>query len=487
MFGPMLRCLLLAASLVALAACTSATPEQRWLADTSAALGGRDQLASLKTLVLEGDGAMWNVGQDMTIDATGQTFAVSGYRRAIDVEGRRMRVQQTRTPNFLYFQGQAPQTQVFGIDGDAAYTVGANGSPTRTGAATARDRQAELFHHPLVLVAAAAQGKASVANVRTEDNEQLADITPNGSTTAFTIVSDTATHVPSRIRSRAAHPNLGDVIVETRFTEYADGPPGLKSPRRLAAFIDRFKSSELRLTKVDSADPGDVAAPEAVRAAAVPTPPAPSVVAEAVAPGVWFLAGQSHHSVLIEFGDHLMLVEAPQSEARSLAAIAKARELVPGKPLTQLVSSHFHFDHSAGLRAAVAEGLTVITQRDNVDYYEEAAKRPFTIEPDALARNSRSITVEGVDDGRVIEDKTRRVELYHISGNPHADTLLMVYLPKERVLIEADAFSPGASVQPYAPNLLEQIRARKLQVDRIVPLHGTIAPFKDLVAAVPAS
>jgi hypothetical protein len=129
----------------------------------------------------------------------------------------------------------------------------------------------------------------------------------------------------------------------------------------------------------------------------------------------------------------------------------------------------------------------VITQRDNVDYYEEAAKRPFTIEPDALARNNRSITVEGVDDGRVIEDKTRRVELYHIAGNPHADTLLMVYLPKERVLIEADAFSPGASVQPYAPNLLEQVRARKLPVDRIVPLHGTIAPFKDLVAAVPAS
>ena len=202
---------------------------------------------------------------------------------------------------------------------------------------------------------------------------------------------------------------------------------------------------------------------------------------------MWLLAGQSHHSVLIEFSDHLMLVEAPQSEARSLAAIAKARELVPGKPLTQLVSSHFHFDHSAGLRAAVAEGLTVITQRDNVDYYEEAAKRPFTIEPDALARNNRSITVEGVDDGRVIEDKTRRVELYHIAGNPHGDTLLMAYLPRERVLIEADAFSPGGTFHPYAANLLEQIRARKLRVDRIVPLHGPVIPLSELVKAVPAS
>ena len=330
----MIRRLSLAASLAALAACTSATPEQRRLADTSAALGGRDRLRASRPLVLEGDGAMWNVGQDMTIDATGQTFAVTATAALSMSDGRRMRVQQTRTPNFLYFQGQAPQTS--GLRNRRRCRLHrrcGNGSPTRAGAATARDRQAELFHHPLVLLAAAAQGKASVANVRTEDNEQLADITPNGSTTAFTIVSDTATHVPSRIRSRAAHPNLGDVIVETRFTEYADGPSGLKSPRRLAAFIDRFKSSELRLTKVDSADPGDVAAPEAVRAAAVPTPPAPSVVAEVVAPGVWLLAGQSHHSVLVEFGDHLMLVEAPQSEARTLAAIAKARELVPGKPL----------------------------------------------------------------------------------------------------------------------------------------------------------
>jgi glyoxylase-like metal-dependent hydrolase (beta-lactamase superfamily II) len=487
MFGRMIRPLSLAISIAVVAACAPATPEQQWLADTAAALGGRDRLVGLKTLVLDGDGAQWNVGQDMTIDATGQTFAITGYRRVIDLESGRMRVQQTRTPNFLYFQGQAPQTLTVGIDGDVAYAVGANGTASRGGAAAARDRRTELYHHPLVLVRAALQDKAMVANVRTEDSEQLADVTPNGSATTFTVVSDMASHLPARIRSRAPHPNLGDVIVETRFSEYVDGPSGLKSPRRLAFFIDRFKSAELRLTPGDGADSGDLAAPEAVRAAAAPTPPAPSVAAEAVAPGVWFLAGQSHHSVLIEFADHLMLVEAPQSEARTRAVIAKARELVPAKPLTQLVSSHFHFDHSAGLRAAVAEGLTVITHRDNVAYYEEAAKRPFTIEPDALATSNRSASVEGVDDARVIEDKTRRVELYHISGNPHADTLLMVYLPKERVLIQADAFSPGSAVQPYAPNLLEQIRARKLPVDRMVPLHGTIVPFKDLVGAVPAS
>ncbi len=73
-----------------------------------------------------------------------------------------------------------------------------------------------------------------------------------------------------------------------------------------------------------------------------------NVTVEEVAPGVWFLAGQSHHSVVVAFKDRLVMIEAPQSEARSLAAIARARELRPGTPLTHLVMSHHHFDHSTG-------------------------------------------------------------------------------------------------------------------------------------------
>lgn len=470
-----------------LTGCTTAPPEQQLLADTATALGGRDRITAAKTLVLEGEGTLWNLGQDMTMEATGQTFAVTGYRRAIDLDGGRMRVQQTRTPNFLYFQGQAPQTQVFGVDGEVAYNVAANGTASRVGAQAARDRLSELHHHPLVLVRAAFDPKAVVANARSEGAERLVDVTLPGASGPFTLGVDGTTHLPTRIRSTSANANLGDVVIETRFSDYAD-ESGLKLPQRLETHTDRFKTAELRLARASvNGDAGEVAAPDAASAAAVPSPAAPNVVAEVVAPGVWLLGGQSHHSALIELSDHLMLVEAPQSEARTLAAIAKARELVPGKPLTQLVSSHHHFDHSAGLRAAVAEGLTVITKQANVAYYQEAAKRPFTLQPDALAKAAKPATIEGVDDERVIEDAARRVVLYHIAGNPHADTLLMVYLPKERVVIQADAFSPGSSVQPYAANLLSNLRTRKLQVDRIVPLHGTIAPVAELVKAVPAS
>jgi hypothetical protein len=114
-------------------------------------------------------------------------------------------------------------------------------------------------------------------------------------------------------------------------------------------------------------------------------------------------------------------------------------------------------------------------------FVARAIGRAHTIAPDALARNSKPVTIEKVDEEREIKDAAMTVDLYHIAGNPHADTLLMAYFPKQRILVEADAFSPGAAVQPYAANLLENIRKRNLKVDRILPLHGTIAPFGDLV------
>src|SRR5213593_3644836 len=106
--------------------CAPATPEQQTINDAAAALGGRGRILAVKTIVLEGEGTNGNLGQDMTMDATGQAFKLSGYKRSIDVAGARARTEQTRTPNFAYFQGPQPQKQLFGIDGDVGYTVAPN-------------------------------------------------------------------------------------------------------------------------------------------------------------------------------------------------------------------------------------------------------------------------------------------------------------------------------------------------------------------------
>ena len=468
-------------SAAVLAGCARATPEQQVIADAAGALGGSSRIQAVKTLTLEGEGTNGNLGQDMTPDVTGQTFTVSGYKRAVDVGGRRVRVEQTRTPNFTYFQGQQPQKQILGLDGDVAYNVAANGTAARAPDAVANDRRAELYHHPLTILRAALDPAATLSNPRTQDNQGIVDITTaNG--LKFTLAIDSTTKLPTRVVSMTDNTNLGDVAIETAFADYQD-VNGLHLPARLTTKTDQVQTADIRVTNqtVDG-EVGDLTAP-ADAASAPPTtglPPA-TVTVQEVAPGIWWLAGQSHHSVLVEFADHMTLIEVPQNDVRALAVIAKARELKPDKPLTHVVNSHHHFDHSGGIRAAVSEDLTIITQKTNAQFYRDAAARTHSIAPDALAKNPKPLKIETVDEQMELKDSTRTVNLYHITGNPHADTLLMAYFPRERILVEADAYTPGAAVAPFAPNLLENIKKRNLRIDRIVPLHGTIAPYADLL------
>jgi glyoxylase-like metal-dependent hydrolase (beta-lactamase superfamily II) len=464
----------------AVSACAKGTPEQQIVNDAAAALGGRDRVLAVKTLLIEGEGSNGNLGQDMTPDAAGQKFMLSGYKRAIDVPGGRARIEQTRTPNFAYFQGQAPQKQVLGVDGEVAYNVAPNGNATRASNAAARDRRADIYHHPITIVRAALDPAAKLANARTAGDQRVVDITTaNG--LAFTLAIDNASELPTRVVSMSENTNMGDVAIETGFADYQD-VSGLKLPSRLTTKTDKYTTAEIRVTKqaVD-ADAGELAAPAAAASAAPVTGPPPAeVTAQPVTKTIWLLAGQSHHSVLVEFSDHLMLIEAPQNDARTLAVIAKARELRPGKPLKYVANSHHHFDHSGGIRAAVSEDLTVITHKSNADFFRDMTSRAHTMAPDALSKNPKPLKLETVDDALVIKDDKMTVQLFHIAGNPHGDTLLMAYFPKERILVEADAFSPGAAVQPYAANLLENIKKHKLKVDRVVPLHGPIAPYSEL-------
>src|SRR5215203_197305 len=106
------RTLVATMALLAANSCTAPAPEQQFLTDALTALGGRSRIAAAKTLVIEGKGVNYNLGQDMRPEAATQTFEVSGYVRKIDLTNRRQRIEQTRTPRFAYFQGPQPQTQI---------------------------------------------------------------------------------------------------------------------------------------------------------------------------------------------------------------------------------------------------------------------------------------------------------------------------------------------------------------------------------------
>ena len=122
----------------------------------------KSRILAVKTLVIEGEGTNGNLGQDMTMDAASQQFVVSGYKRSVDVVNLRARTEQTRTPNFAYFQGPQAQKQVLGVDGDVGYNVAPNGNATRVSNAVAKDRRAEIYHHPIKIVRAALDPEAKL-------------------------------------------------------------------------------------------------------------------------------------------------------------------------------------------------------------------------------------------------------------------------------------------------------------------------------------
>jgi glyoxylase-like metal-dependent hydrolase (beta-lactamase superfamily II) len=144
------------------------------------------------------------------------------------------------------------------------------------------------------------------------------------------------------------------------------------------------------------------------------------------------------------------------------------------------VNSHHHFDHSGGIRAAVAEGLTVITHQGNAAFIDEVVKRPHVRVPDALSKNPKPLTLETVADEKVLTDGTRTVQLLS-APSEHSETMLMAYLPKERALVVIDLYEPGEAVHMFATKFVQDLKKRNLRVERIVPLHGKIVPYTQLI------
>ena len=211
------------------------------------------------------------------------------------------------------------------------------------------------------------------------------------------------------------------------------------------------------------------------------------VTAEKVADGVWFLAGGSHNSVAVEMKDHMILVEAPLYDGRAAAVLAEVKKLGAGKPIRYVINSHHHFDHADGLRTAAADGITLVTSAEAKPYFDKTFANPNQINPDLLAKSGKRVKVEGVTGKRVFSDGNHSVEVHFIRDSLHAQGFQMIYLPKEKLLIEADAYSPlPPGAKPPSPpngnnvNLVENIERQKLAVDRILPLHGRVVPVAEL-------
>ena len=207
---------------------------------------------------------------------------------------------------------------------------------------------------------------------------------------------------------------------------------------------------------------------------------------------MYLAEGSSHNSLFVAFADHVVLVEAPQSDDRTVALLAKVRETVPGKPIRYVVPTHHHYDHSGGLRAAVAGGATVITTPGNKAFVEQLVRTPHTIRPDALSRANKTAVVETFAKRRVLTDGTRTLELHDIGPNPHVKEAVIAYLPKEKIAFQADLIAlpssgPLPPASPATVDFVQKVRALGLQVDTIVGSHGRDGTMDEVAKAAAAA
>ena len=161
-----------------------------------------------------------------------------------------------------------------------------------------------------------------------------------------------------------------------------------------------------------------------------------------------------------------------------MAVIAEAKRLIPNKPIRYVINTHSHIDHSSGLRAFVAEGSTILTHQVNKAYLQRVLSSPHTLNPDKAEQAGKKPVVEEVGEKKVLTDGTHVIELYHLQNFGHHDGMLVVYFPKEKVLLEADGYNPQPATatppnppSPFTVTLLDNIQRLKLDVQRIVPVH----------------
>jgi glyoxylase-like metal-dependent hydrolase (beta-lactamase superfamily II) len=463
---------------LALAPAPAAAQEAAALLKRAAAAMGADRLTTLR---YSGSGGGASYGQAYRPGMPWPRLNYSSYERQLDYQAQasseivvRSRA-EPRGGGAVPLAGEAR----FGALVSGAYAWNLAGPAPVPRQAARGARLHDLWITPHGVIKAAQRGDARLA-FRTVRGRELAAVSfaVPGIMSATALINED--YLVERVESRVPDPVLGDTAVVTRYSDYRDFG-GVKFPTRIRQTQAGAAVLDLEVKEVAPNARVELAVPENVRTATE------RVSAEQAAEGVWFLGGGSHNSVLIEMKDHAILVEAPLYDGRVGAVLDTARKLAPGKRVRYVVNSHSHFDHSGGLRAAAAAGAAVITQQANKAFFEKAFANPNRIAPDLLARSGNKAKVIGVAGKRVLSDGSRTVEIHKLPDRLHTDTFLMVYLPKEKLLIEADAFTPGppnqaapAKPNPYHVNLLDHLARLKLEPERILPLHGRMVPVGEL-------
>ena len=290
-----------------------------------------------------------------------------------------------------------------------------------------------------------------------------------------------------------AHPRLGDVRDRVVFT-YPQ-----PSTVQLAMALHELHHEwtlHARLTSENS-----LPAPESLftMPASFDPPPAHAegslhgeAILTQVAEGLWSVDMEDidSRSLVVEFADHLALIEAALSSANGERIVDTLKRKWPSKPVRYFLFSHHHPHYLGGIRTLIAEGATVVTTTGNEAYVRRIATYPFTLEPDRLARNPKPVQVLPFPTRIELTDATNQIVAWNIGKrSQHTDEFVLFWLPRQKVLFEAEqgwvTVNGVLRASRRAATLLDLLREQKWDVQKVVqswPMKGDRAevPMNEL-------
>jgi glyoxylase-like metal-dependent hydrolase (beta-lactamase superfamily II) len=283
---------------------------------------------------------------------------------------------------------------------------------------------------------------------------------------------------------------LGDRRTLTWYTRWQDAT-GVQLPRQVDTEVNgRILSHNVvgSLSINQSLDETQFAIPDSLasRAQRGPAPaPVMTVTLAELAPGIWRAEGGTHHSLIIDQGATLLVLEGPLSAARTSAVLDSLKSRFPGKRVSAVVATHHHWDHSGGLRAYLARGIPVIAHPRNQAFVRAVGSARKTVAPDALSRGGAAPAPRSTGDSLSIGTGPSRVILFPIASD-HVEGILAAWVPWAGIVFTSDILSPQANQALPAVGSRELVvfaKERGISPSKYAGGHGVVVDWSAVEAA----
>lgn len=525
----MKRAAILLAISIVLVSCATMQPRGQTLVSRAVqAAGGADALAAVRTVSMQGTVREWEPEQSMTAGGEMRFACESKFESMTDVGAATTRIDWSRA--FAY---PAPRAFTFTeiVTPEAGYVAGVDSNGRTKQSLEAKPPAHSMSGLRLAAARRELQRSSAVLLLEMARNPDrvtaVEDVTVHGVAhpavayqaggQTFTVMFDGASGLPARIRTLDYDNIWGDVTYDLVLADWQPaGAVRIARTRRYELNGRLVSEAKLGAVQINRSFSSDLLAiPEAFRTGAsrpatgaVPfqwvlrrqfigvylDSDAPSYDTKAtsglrlveLAPGVQHSVGGSHHSLVVEMRDHLIVFDAPVSDWQSSWLLGAAKAKYANKPVKYLVLTHHHMDHAGGLRAYAAQGATLIVGKGAGEHFRRVLAAPFTRNPDLPARDLSKTPVVEVADRHVITDGQREVHAYRID-NPHAEGMLIGWVPDAKLGFVTDIWSPGAGPLPDKLNpglaaLVGGVKKAGIAPARFAGGHGSVADYGPLAA-----